>query len=318
MAVKQPRNVAYGISQALINTSPAPIVSKRAPKDSDKAEVGTIWVDQPNDDGYVLTSIVDNKAQWIGIGGGPGVFSEIGVNTAAGAPGTIISASSITALTGGITATAGDITAPAGNIITEGVLIGSQLILDAKAGTNVFVTSVGDLAYADIVFSPKGAGIVTQTRELIGGDVVLTNFNTDNTDAGSNSTIGAAVGGAGGGDARFQAVIDNGAMYTWGIDNSTPNDNFVISKGPALGTDNMLSFDGTFKNATFDASVTTNAWFTVGNNGPQIMSGTAVPDSTITAPKGSLYIKTDASTAATRIYINTDGNDSWTNLTAAA
>jgi hypothetical protein len=42
-----------------------------------------LWIDQPNDDSYILTSIVANSATWINTGGGTGVFNAITVTTTA-------------------------------------------------------------------------------------------------------------------------------------------------------------------------------------------------------------------------------------------
>ena len=50
--------------------------------------------------------------------------------------------------------------------------------------------------------------------------------------------------------------------------------------------------------------------------GPNLYYGSGLP--TITAPKGSLYIRTDGSSASTRMYINTTGLAVWTNFTTAA
>lgn len=47
-----------------------------------------------------------------------------------------------------------------------------------------------------------------------------------------------------------------------------------------------------------------------------IQSGAGAP--TYAATKGSLYIRTDGSSASTRLYINTDGNVTWTSVTTAA
>jgi hypothetical protein len=44
--------------------------------------------------------------------------------------------------------------------------------------------------------------------------------------------------------------------------------------------------------------------------------GTGAP--TLTAGKGSLYTRLDGSSTSTRLYINTDGGTTWTNLTSAA
>lgn len=48
----------------------------------------------------------------------------------------------------------------------------------------------------------------------------------------------------------------------------------------------------------------------------KIGSGTGAP--TNSAPKGSLYVRTDGSSTSTRMYVNTDGGTTWTNFTTAA
>lgn len=50
--------------------------------------------------------------------------------------------------------------------------------------------------------------------------------------------------------------------------------------------------------------------------GIDILTGSGAP--TMSAPKGSLYINTAATTTTTRLYINTNGTTGWTNFTTAA
>lgn len=49
---------------------------------------------------------------------------------------------------------------------------------------------------------------------------------------------------------------------------------------------------------------------------PSICAGSGVP--TLSANKGSIYLRTDGSSTSTRFYINTDGATTWTNGTTAA
>lgn len=53
-----------------------------------------------------------------------------------------------------------------------------------------------------------------------------------------------------------------------------------------------------------------------GASGQGIYVGSGVP--TVSAPQGSLYIRSDGSTTATRLYVNTTGSTTWTNVTTAA
>lgn len=84
MAVKQRKNVAYSLNQPFSNIFPEPIVSRRAPTNRDMAHVGTLWINEVANQGYVLTSIVANNATWAEVtqaGGGGGTFTDVTVTT---------------------------------------------------------------------------------------------------------------------------------------------------------------------------------------------------------------------------------------------
>lgn len=49
---------------------------------------------------------------------------------------------------------------------------------------------------------------------------------------------------------------------------------------------------------------------------PSIRAGSGAPSGS--APKGSIWIRTDGSSTSTRMYVNTDGSTTWTNFTSAA
>lgn len=49
---------------------------------------------------------------------------------------------------------------------------------------------------------------------------------------------------------------------------------------------------------------------------PYIVAGTGAP--TFTAPANTVYIRLDGSSASTRMYMNTTGSTTWTNVTTAA
>jgi hypothetical protein len=49
---------------------------------------------------------------------------------------------------------------------------------------------------------------------------------------------------------------------------------------------------------------------------PNVYFGSGAP--TVTAPQGSLYLRTDGSSTSTRLYVNTNGATTWTNVTTAA
>jgi len=53
-------------------------------------------------------------------------------------------------------------------------------------------------------------------------------------------------------------------------------------------------------------------------SGLKIIDGAGTPHASVTAPKGSLYLRTDGTTTNDRIYVNTDSSTTWTALTTAA
>lgn len=106
--------------------------------------------------------------------------------------------------------------------------------------------------------------------------------------------------------------------------------------GATIGT-NALAVTGTvaISGATTAASVSTTgihaarsatatpaaasavAGLVMGSAVVGIYWGTGDPDTALTAPKGSLYLRTDGSSSSTRAYINTDSSTAWTNLVTA-
>ena len=65
------RKVSYGLSQALIDSSPAPVISKRTPSGTDRAEYGTLWVyKRPAANGggtntYIITGVASKVSSWV-------------------------------------------------------------------------------------------------------------------------------------------------------------------------------------------------------------------------------------------------------------
>lgn len=55
---------------------------------------------------------------------------------------------------------------------------------------------------------------------------------------------------------------------------------------------------------------------TIAGRLPVFTYGSGAPS--ISAPKGSLYIRTDGSSASTRIYVNSDGAATWVAVTTAS
>ena len=63
-------NIAYGLSQPLIDVFPSPIISPRSPATTDKAKLGAIWINTTTNQPFMLVSLSDNMAIWIPLGFG--------------------------------------------------------------------------------------------------------------------------------------------------------------------------------------------------------------------------------------------------------
>jgi len=75
-------------------------------------------------------------------------------------------------------------------------------------------------------------------------------------------------------------------------------------------------------NATPNTTTRTPEYLDAGTiivqGGPYITSGSGSPNGVITAPKGSIYMRTDGSSSSTRAYSNTNGGTTWTAFTTVA
>ncbi len=115
MAVnKKKNNVGYGLSNALQDLAPQPIVATRNPGTSDKAELGTTWINKSSNAVYVLTSVAGSST-WTGVASTGGPFTDL---TITGAAATDV----FTIDEGNAVITAGDLTLSSGNLEVSGDL----------------------------------------------------------------------------------------------------------------------------------------------------------------------------------------------------
>lgn len=157
MATQPYRNVAYGLSEALLNVAQAPIIAQRDPATTDRAQLGTEWINQKTDDVFILVKVEDNVSTWISIG--------------AGTSATTFDADSGSAM-------------PAGGIIN--LLSGSGDLTTSASGNTVTFTSTA----ADIFDSDSGTATPSSNTIIIAGGSGITT-----SAAGSTVTITASGGG---------------------------------------------------------------------------------------------------------------------------
>lgn len=197
-------DTAYGLSSALINTPPQPIVSPRSPTINDKAPIGQEWVNTTLNEVFFLTSITSNSANWLLVetSGGTGNFSSVTSATFVNAGTTMTAGTGITATTGNIIASTGNIGATLGNIVATAGAVNAGTSMNATttitAGTGI-VSSTGNivattgLVEAGTVLRAAGdvAGVASTTSL---SNVVSTalssgtlSISSESTNSGSNT-----------------------------------------------------------------------------------------------------------------------------------
>lgn len=201
MSVQQFNQAAYGLYQPTNNLFPAPIVSNRAPTSADKAVIGQTWVNKPADDYYVLTSIVNDAANWQLLAAGSGsldhLTSNSGVATASLGNINVVGggATNITTSASGSTLTiavisspsfAGTVTAATGFTATTGNIVASTGNINATLGSISAGTTI-----------TAGTGITATTGNIVAstGNINATSGSMSaNTSITAGTTITAGTG----------------------------------------------------------------------------------------------------------------------------
>lgn len=244
------------------------------------------------------------------------------------------------ALINGVTATTGNITG--GNLRTTGQVSATGNVIGGNISTAGLITATGNvtggnlLATANVIVT----GNISGGNSIISGASIITGVST----AASYSATGNVTGGNVSSGAQIVATgnITGGNILTAGLVSVTGN----ITGGNVLGGANVNAtlFTGTTisvaANITGGNVLSSAVISAVGN--ARILSGTAVPAGgtagagykmssvtnfgiffgsgapTLSAAKGSLYMRTDGSATSDRMYVNTDGATAWTAVITAA
>jgi len=287
---------AYGLSQALINVFPVPIVSPSAnPTTSNFAQIGTVWINKSANAAFILTSIVSNSANWINLVGGAGVFTSLTVNPGPTNLSTVgngavnignatnTGAITLNAGTGGIQMNGNGNTIAIGNDAANNTVIlgsttsGSTTTINGGVGGINLSTSTS--ASADIVL-----GLPTMTGPIIVGQ----------STAGQRIDIGNAVNtgsqtiniASGNGAANSIVNVLNGVMTA-----GAPTFSLMASGGRA-GFVNIAN--GAVANTVIIGSTNTTA-------GTTIQSGTSG-----LSLKGAIYISVTNVSTTPYVLLGTD------------
>lgn len=185
------RNVGYGLSDALLNVFPAPIIAQRDPTTSDFAQLGTIWVNKSSGAYWVLTQLSANSASWDNSSGGAGSFTSVTATTG-----------NITASVGNIVATAGTVTGGTGLVATTG-----GLTVSAGGASITGVTTIASGTSAINISADAAATTVNIGTGAGAKTVKLGSLTTTST-----TTIQSGTGGI---------FLDGGGIVTVGAISAT-------------------------------------------------------------------------------------------------
>lgn len=201
------------------------------------------------------------------------------------------------------------------------VSLGGTGLSSGTSGGVLGFTATGTIA---------SSGALTQHAIVLGGGAGATP-----SVLGSLGTTTTVLHGNAAGDPSFSAVsltsdvsgtlpVANGGT---GVTTSTGSGSTVLSNTPTLvapvlgaatGTSVTVTGVQTARSATATpAAASAVAAFAMGSAGVALFWGTGDPNTALTAPKGSLFIRTDGSSTSTRIYVNTDASTAWTSVTTA-
>ena len=218
----------------------------------------------------------------------------------------------------------------AGNLTVNGDIFGNVTLTDISVGTVTAAGNVvaGNLNAAGLSLSSNVVSVLNVTGNINGGNLRTTGLIS----ATGNVTGGNVLGGANvnailftGTTVSVSGNITGGNVLGGANVNATTHTGTTVSVSGNITGGNVLS--GAVVSAVGAATIlsgtvvpaggTAGAGYkfsSVANLG--VFFGSGAP--TLSAAKGSLYLRTDGTTTNNRMYVNTDGSTTWTAVTTAA
>lgn len=143
----------------------------------------------------------------------------------------------------------------------------------------------------------------------IGNDAVAQAINIGTGAAARPITIGNST--------TTTAVLINSGTGGVGIGTNAVAQTVTIGNTTGASKVDLRSGSGGVEVHDSDLTFGTAAKGIVFQAGPKIIAGSGAPTG-VTAPQGSLYLNVAGSSTSNRLYVNTDGGTTWTNVTTAA
>ena len=189
-----------------------------------------------------------------------------------------------------------------GNLYVNGDIFGNVTLTDISVNT---VTAVGNVVGGNVVGGNiLTSGTVSATSNITGGNITAVTVVTTPRIVTNNIRSD---------DSSFITVedglnVEQGLVVTGNVTGGNVLSSAVVS---AVGAATILSGTAVPAGGTTGAGYKLSSTANLG-----VFFGSGVP--TLSAAKGSLYLRTDGSTTNDRMYVNTNGSTTWTAVTTVA
>ena len=210
------------------------------------------------------------------------VLSDLNVNGNTTASGNVQGSNLLTS--GIVSATANII---GGNIVTGGLVTVVGNVISGNINTSGLISGTGNIQIGNV----STAGLISATGNIIGGNI---NSGGSINAAGNISVTGNVISGN----------LTTGALVV-ALGNITGSN--LNATGTVLAQSATAIPTGGAVGAGYVFSTTANFGVFFGSGAP-----------TLSAAKGSLYLRSDGTTTNDRMYVNTNGSTTWTAVITAA
>ena len=185
------------------------------------------------------------------------------------------------------------------------------------SGKTLTVSNSGTLAGGDAFVLAIAAGKTltsSVTMTLQGGDASVLSIAAGKTLTASNSLTFTGTDST-----SFAFPNASDTVVTLGATQTLTNKTLTAPViGAATGTSLSVTAGLTARSGTATpAAASAVAALSMGSAAVAVYWGTGDPNTALTAPKGSLFIRTDGSGVGNRMYINTDAATAWAAFTTA-
>ncbi len=136
--------------------------------------------------------------------------------------------------------------------------------------------------------------------------------------AGTTITAGTGITSTTGNIAASAGAVSAATTVTGGTGVVATTGNVSATAGAVNAGTSMTATLGNITATNGDFVASTAAKGVVLGGGAKVVCGTGDPNTVVTAPQGSLYLRLDGSSSSTRAYINSNSATTWISVTTAS